>query len=105
MEVLFGAQFGLGNYGALAPLLILYAVTTGVYSLSSVIITYEMSRKIANTSWLQLVFSVALAVGVYTLHQTLRQVILVQLVLMVGLLLILIIPLLRGKVRPRVLID
>jgi O-antigen/teichoic acid export membrane protein len=102
-KILFGAQFGLGNFEALAPLLILYAVTTGVYSLSSVIITYEMSRKIANTSWLQLVFSGALAVGVYTLHQTLRQVILVQLVLMVGLLLILIIPLVRGKVRSQVL--
>ena len=102
-KILFGAQFGLGNFEALAPLLILYAVTTGVYSLSSVIITYEMSRKIANTSWLQLVFSAALAVGVYTLHQTLRQVILVQLVLMVGLLLILIIPLMRGKVRSQVL--
>ena len=62
-KILFGAQFGLGNYGALAPLLILYAVTTGVYSLSSVIITYEMSRKIANTSWLQLVFGGALALG------------------------------------------
>ena len=102
-KTLFGAQFGLGTYGALAPLLILYAVTTGVYSLSSVIITYEMSRKIANTSWLQLAFSAALALGVYTLHQTLRQVILVQLVLMLALLLFLIVPLLRGRVVPKVL--
>ena len=102
-KTLFGAQFGPGTYGALAPLLILYAVTTGVYSLSSVIITYEMSRKIANTSWLQLAFSAALALGVYTLHQTLRQVILVQLVLMVALLLFLIVPLLRGRVVPKVL--
>lgn len=99
-KTLFGAQFELGNYGALAPLLILYAVTTGIYSLSSVIITYEMSRKIANTSWLQLLFSGALALGVYILHQTLRQVILVQLVLMVVLLLILMIPLLRYQLNP-----
>src|SRR6267154_5349106 len=56
-KTLFGAHFEMGGYGALAPLLILYAITTGVYSLSSVIITYEMSRKIANTSWLQLAFS------------------------------------------------
>ena len=56
-KTLFGAQFAVGNYGMLAPLLILYAITAGVYSLSSVIITYEMSRKIANTSWLQLAFS------------------------------------------------
>jgi hypothetical protein len=98
-KTLFGAQFGLGTYGALAPLLILYAVTTGVYSLSSVIITYEMSRKIANTSWLQLVFSAAVAMGVYSLHDTLRQVILVQLVLMLALLALLIVPLLRVRKR------
>jgi O-antigen/teichoic acid export membrane protein len=96
-KTLFGAHFDLGNYGALAPLLILYAITTGIYSLSSVIITYEMSRKIANTSWVQLAFSGALALGIYILHQTLRQVILVQLVLMVILLIILLIPLLRRQ--------
>jgi O-antigen/teichoic acid export membrane protein len=94
-KTLFGAHFELGTYGALAPLLILYAITTGVYSLSSVIITYEMSRKIANTSWLQLAFSGAMALGIYILHQTLRQVVLVQLALMVVLLFVLIIPLLR----------
>jgi O-antigen/teichoic acid export membrane protein len=96
-NTLFGAHFGLSNYGALAQLLILYAITTGVYSLSSVIITYEMSRKIANTSWLQLAFSGAMALGIYFLHETLRQVILVQLVLMVILLLVLLLPLLRSQ--------
>jgi hypothetical protein len=96
-KTLFGAHFDLGTYGALAPLLILYAITTGVYSLSSVIITYEMSRKIANTSWLQLAFSGTMALGIYILHQTLRQVILVQLVLMVVLLIVLTIPLLRNR--------
>ena len=95
-KTLFGAHFDLSSYGALAPLLILYAITTGIYSLSSVIITYEMSRKIANTSWLQLAFSGALALGVYLLHQTLRQVILVQLVLMGVLLVVLLVPLLRN---------
>jgi hypothetical protein len=77
--------------------LILYAITTGIYSLSSVIITYEMSRKIANTSWVQLAFSGALALGICLLHHTLRQVILVQLILMVILLSVLIIPLLRSQ--------
>jgi len=102
-KTLFGPQFAVGSYGMLAPLLILYAITTGVYSLSSVIITYEMSRKIANTSWLQLAFSGALALGVYLLHQTLRQVILVQLVLMVILLFVLMIPLLRNQLTPQAL--
>ena len=102
-KTLFGAQFNVGNYGALAPLLILYAVTTGIYSLSSVIITYEMSRKIANTSWLQLAFSGALAFGVYMLHDSLHQVIMVQLFLMIALLCLLIVPLIRIQMTPRVL--
>ena len=102
-KILFGAHFELGNYGALAPLLILYAITTGIYSLGSVIITYEMSRKIANTSWVQLAFSGALALGIYILHQTLRQVILVQFVLMIALLFVLMIPLLRRQFTPRAL--
>src|SRR5580700_705609 len=102
-KTLFGAQFEVGSYGTLAPLLILYAITAGVYSLSSVIITYEMSRKIANTSWLQLAFSGALALGVDLLHKTLREVILVQLVLMVILLFVLLIPLLRNQLTPQAL--
>ena len=102
-KTLFGAQFEVGSYGTLAPLLILYAITAGVYSLSSVIITYEMSRKIANTSWLQLAFSAALALGVDLLHKTLREVIVVQLVLMIILLFVLMIPLLRHQLTPKAL--
>jgi len=94
-RILFGAHFELANYGGLAALLILYAITTGVYSLSSVIITHEMSRKIANTSWVQLAFSGALAFGICWFHQNLRQVIVVQLILMTILLIVVILPLLR----------
>jgi hypothetical protein len=100
-KTLFGAQFEMGNYGMLASLLILYAITAGIYSLSSVIITYEMSRKIANTSFMQLAFSGALALGVYLLHNTLREVIIVQLVLMLILLVVLMIPLLRHQFTPK----
>jgi hypothetical protein len=63
---LFGAHFELGNYGGLAALLILYAITTGIYSLSSVMITYEMSRKIANTGWFQLLISGVVISGIFT---------------------------------------
>jgi hypothetical protein len=104
-KTLFGSHFELGQYGALAPLLILYAVMTGVYSLSSVIITFEMSRKIANTSWLQLAFSGALVVGVCLLHDNLREVILVQLFLMVTLLVLLTVPLLRTHFTPKLLLT
>ena len=67
-RTLFGSHFQLGNVGGLAGLLILYAVTTGIYSLSSVMITYEMSRKIANTSWVQLAFSAAFIGGICLFH-------------------------------------
>jgi O-antigen/teichoic acid export membrane protein len=54
---LFGSGFEmLGKYN-LPYLLALYAITTIVFSLSVVIITFEMSYKIANTSWVQLAFS------------------------------------------------
>ena len=99
-RTLFGAHFQLGNYGGLAALLILYAVTTGIYSLSSVMITYEMSRKIANTSWIQLAFSGALVLGICAFHQTLRQVIFVQLMLMLVLLVMVALPLLRREISP-----
>jgi hypothetical protein len=52
-------------------------------------IVYEMSHKIANTSWVQLAFSAALVAGIYVFHSSLAQVIEVQLVLM-GILLFLV---------------
>ena len=99
-RTLFGSHFELGNYGGLAALLILYAVTTGIYSLSSVLITYEMSRKIANTSWVQLAFSGALALGICVFHHSLSQVIHVQLWLMVILFAVVAVPLLRREIAP-----
>src|SRR5579864_7264545 len=100
-KMIFGAHFSTGTAGELAPLLILYAVTTGIYCLSSVIITYEMSRKIANTSWAQLAFSGTLVLGICVFHESLRQVIQVQLVLMLVLLITVALPLLRREVsRP-----
>jgi hypothetical protein len=99
-RTLFGSHFELENYGGLAALLILYAVSMGIYSLSSVMITYEMSRKIANTSWAQLAFSGALALGICVFHQTLRQVIFVQLWLMIILFIMVALPLLRREIAP-----
>ena len=88
------------GYSAISGLLVLYAVTSGIYSLSSVTMAYEMSRKIANTSWLQLAFSGALVFGIYMFHSTLRQVIEVQLVLMSVLLLFVLVPVLRQGTAP-----
>ncbi len=99
-RTLFGSHFQLGNVGGLAGLLILYAVTTGIYSLSSVMITYEMSRKIANTSWVQLAFSAAFIGGICLFHKNLREVILVQLALMLILLIVVALPLLSREIAP-----
>jgi O-antigen/teichoic acid export membrane protein len=82
----FGPGFKVaGKYG-LPYLLSLYAVTTVIYCLSVVMITYEMSYKIANTSWIQLAFSGLLIAGLCEFHSSLREVIMVQLILMVALL-------------------
>jgi hypothetical protein len=70
-----------GKYD-LSYFLALYAFATVVYSLSVVIITFEMSYKIANSSWVQLAFSGFLVVCICVFHSSLREVILVQLVLM-----------------------
>jgi O-antigen/teichoic acid export membrane protein len=77
----FGSSFVLpGPYG-FPQLLALYAILTVIYSLSVVIITYEMSYKIANTSWLQLVFSGVLIASICRFHSSLLQVIMVQMIL------------------------
>jgi len=89
----FGSHYEIGDPSTLPSLLILYAITAGIFSLSSVIITYEMSRKIANTSWIQLAFSGIFIAGICAFHENLRQVVLIQLVLMLALLAVLAIPL------------
>jgi O-antigen/teichoic acid export membrane protein len=79
---LFGADFAIAGKYNLPYLLALYALATVVYSLAAVIITFEMSYKIANTSWVQLAFSGVLIGAICAFHSSLREVVLVQLVLM-----------------------
>ncbi len=84
-----------------SSLLVLYATTTGIYSLSVVLMSYEISRKIGNVTWMQLGISAAIVIGIYLFHGTLREVIAVQLVLMVVLLLMVSLPFLRSQLRGR----
>jgi O-antigen/teichoic acid export membrane protein len=82
----FGSGFAIaGKYG-LPYLLAMYAMTTILYCLCVVLITYEMSYRIANTSWIQLGFSGIIIAGICLFHNSLREVILVQLILMIVLL-------------------
>jgi O-antigen/teichoic acid export membrane protein len=91
-QILLGAGFPAVARGFYSSLLVLYIITTAIYSLSVVLTTYEISRKIGNVSWLQLIFSGAIIAGIYLYHSTLQQVITVQLVLMMVLLLTVAIP-------------
>jgi O-antigen/teichoic acid export membrane protein len=84
------------SFRSAEPLLSLYATATALYALAVVLMTYEMSRKIANTGWLQLVFSGALVFLIYVFHSSLRQVIVVQIMLMLLMLLIVSLPFLRS---------
>ena len=79
---LFGSEFSISGRYNLPYLLALYALATVIYSLAGVIITFEMSYKIASASWVQLVFSFLLIGSICMLHSSLREVVMVQLVLM-----------------------
>jgi O-antigen/teichoic acid export membrane protein len=89
---LFGPTFQIPGRYDMSYLLALYAIAIVIYSLSAVIITFEMSYKIANATWVQLVFSALLIAGIYRFHSSLREVIAVQLVLMTALLVAVAIP-------------
>jgi O-antigen/teichoic acid export membrane protein len=84
-----------GRFSESGSLLTLYAAATGIYALSVVLMTYEMSRRIANTGWLQLVFSGILVLAIGVFHNTLRDVIVVQIVLMAAMLILVSYPFFR----------
>jgi O-antigen/teichoic acid export membrane protein len=94
-QILLGSGFPHEGRHFYSSLLVLYALTTAIYALSVVLMTYEISRKIGNVSWLQLGFSGTIIVGIYIFHDTLHSVITVQLVLMLVLLLLVSLPFLR----------
>lgn len=90
MRTVFGPGFREAE-----PLLGLYAANTAIYALAVVLMAYEMSRRIANTGWLQLVFAGLVVAGIALFHDTLRQVITVLVVLMSLLLVTVAIPFFR----------
>lgn len=101
LNTVFGKGFEPFGHG-LNSLLSLYAAATGVYCLAVVLMTYEMSRRIANTGWLQLMFSGAIIIGIYFFHNTLREVVIVQLILMALLLIAVSVPFFRTATKVQV---
>jgi O-antigen/teichoic acid export membrane protein len=102
---LFGSQFGTVTGSNFRYLLVLYALSAGIYCMSVVLIAYEMSRKIANTGSVQLIIAGAVVAGIYRFHSSLAEVIWVQVAMMVVLLLCVAVPfvapLLAGSNRSR----
>jgi len=98
----FGKGFFLTGRYDLSYLMEIYAIMTVIYCLSVVLITYEMSYRIANTSWLQLAFSGVLIAGVLLFHASLHQVIWVQLAVMIALLVVVAVPFVIQGFRPGV---
>lgn len=91
-RLFFGAGFlGLESH-SISFFLVLYGLSTTIYSLTVVIIAYEMSYRIANTGWIQLGFGVILIVGIYLFHSSVEQVIFIRILLMIPLLAVAAIP-------------
>ena len=95
LRATFGSGFRISD--GMNALLSLRAAATGTYSLAVVLMAYEMSRKIANTGWMQLAISGAVIVGIQLFHSDLHEVVVVQLVLMVLLLMIVSIPFFKSR--------
>lgn len=91
-KAVLGKTFLDGIHASFSSLLASYSAMTSIYSIAVVLLTYEMSRRIANATWIQLAFSGLLPAGIVVFHQSLQQVIMVQLLLMLGLLLAVTVP-------------
>jgi hypothetical protein len=81
MKTLFGPGFQQAE-----PLLVLYATSTAAYALSAMLMTYEMSHRVINTGWLQLLAGILVFTGIYLFHSSLREVVLVLITIMAMLL-------------------
>ena len=93
-QVIMGAIFGKA-FATTSSLLSLYAIATALYAVAMVLMAYEISRRIANVGWLQLLFSGILVLVIGAYHHSLREVIVVQIVLMSLMLVLVSFPFLR----------
>jgi hypothetical protein len=81
VRLLFGEA-----YLPIVPLLWLYGVATMLYAMANVVINYRLSTGDGGGSALSMAAGVAQVVGLWIFHDSLTQVVLVQVVLMIGLL-------------------
>lgn len=81
MQTIFGPGFQQAE-----PLLVFYAASTAAYALSAMLMSYEMSHRVANTGWLQVGAGIVVFVAIYLFHSSLREVVLVLMTIMIALL-------------------
>ena len=98
MKTIFGPGFQQAE-----PLLALYATSTAAYALSAMLMAYEMSHRVVNTGWLQVVAGILVFAGIYLFHSSLHEVVLVLMTIMVMLLITTSLAFLRGARRDRLL--
>jgi O-antigen/teichoic acid export membrane protein len=95
--MLLGKPFLLVTVNSFSALLTEYAAMTGIYCIAVVVMMYEMSRRTGTGAWVQLGASIMLAAAIWRYHDSLSQVILVQVLVMCGLLVVVTIPLFREQ--------
>ena len=95
--MLLGKPFLLNT--TFSALLTEYAAMTAIYCFAVVVMMYEISRRTGPAAWVQLGASILLAAAIWRHHDSLPQVILVQMLVMGGLLVVVTIPLFREQVK------
>lgn len=83
-ELIVNTLFG-EAYLSIAPLLWLYAVATMLYALGNVVVNVRLSAENITGTWLATLFGIAQVVTLWFFHDSLRQVVILQIFLMGGL--------------------
>jgi len=81
INTLFGEE-----YVIMAPLLWIYALATALYALANVVVNYQLSAGNSKGTWFALGAGLAQVIAIIIFHDSLQQVIVVQVVLMATLL-------------------
>ena len=93
--MLLGKAFLLSSVGSFSTLLTEYTVMATIYCIAVVVMMYEISRRIGTAAWVHLGTSVLLALAIWSYHNSLSQVIHVQMGVMGALLVVVVVPLFR----------
>jgi len=80
VSILFGKA-----YLSIAPLLWMYALATSLYAMANVVINYRLSLGMGRETRFAVAAGVAQVLGILFIHQTLAQVVIVQVVVMASL--------------------